>query len=88
MLVGIGWLDPGVVKRWQQGQTDCLETVVRTNPPRISEATKLFRSWAAAQGLTERDALCRADAIARVLASSTNDPSQMSGASESRASAL
>ncbi len=52
MLVGIGWLDPGVVKRWQQGQIDCLETVVRTNPPRISEATKLFRSWAAAQGLT------------------------------------
>jgi hypothetical protein len=52
VLVGIGWLDPGAVKRWQQGQIDYLETVVRTNLPRISEAMKLFRSWAAAQGLT------------------------------------
>ena len=52
VLVGIGWLDPGAVKRWQQGQIDYLEAVIRTNLPRISEAMKLFRSWAAAQGLT------------------------------------
>ena len=52
VLVGIGWLDPGTVKRWQQGQIDYLERVVRTNLPRISEAMKLFRSWAAAKGLT------------------------------------
>jgi hypothetical protein len=52
VLVGIGWLDPGAIKRWQQGQIDCLEAVVQTNLPRISEAMTLFRSWAAAQGLT------------------------------------
>jgi len=52
VLVGIGWLDPGALKRWQQGQVEYLEGVVQTNLPRISEALKLFRSWAAAKGLT------------------------------------
>jgi len=51
VLVGIGWLDPGAVKRWRQGQVDYLERVVQTNLPRISEAMKLFRSWARANGL-------------------------------------
>ena len=52
VLVGIGWLDPHAVKRWQQGQIDYLEGVVQTNLPRISEAMKLFRSWATAKGLS------------------------------------
>src|SRR5437660_6554818 len=65
VLVGIGWLDPGAVKRWRQGQVDYLERVVQTNLPRISEAMKLFRSWASAKGAgPERDVLCRADAAA------------------------
>ena len=51
VLIGIGWLDPGALKRWQQGQVEYLEGVVQTNLPRISEAMKLFRSWAAAKGL-------------------------------------
>jgi hypothetical protein len=51
VLVGIGWLDPGAVKRWQQGQFDHLEGAVQTNLPRISEAMKLFRSRATAKGL-------------------------------------
>src|SRR6266480_1673298 len=38
VLVGIGWLDPGAVKRWRQGQVDYLERVVRTNLSRISDA--------------------------------------------------
>jgi hypothetical protein len=46
VLVGIGWLDPGAVKRWRQGQVGYLERAVQTNLPRISEAMKLFRSWA------------------------------------------
>jgi hypothetical protein len=50
-LVGIGWLDPGAVKRWRQGQIDCLERAIQANLPRISEAMKLFRSWAAGKGL-------------------------------------
>lgn len=55
VLVGIGWLDPHAVKRWQQGQIDYLEGVVQTNLPRISEAMKLFRSWATAKGLTQSE---------------------------------
>jgi hypothetical protein len=61
VLVGIGWLDPGAVKRWQQGQIGHLEEVVQTNLSRISEAMKLFQSWAAAKSLTpsETHYVCR-----------------------------
>ena len=52
VLVGIGWLDPGTVERWRRGQIDCLEHIVQTNLPRISEAMKLFRSWATGRGLS------------------------------------
>lgn len=51
VLVGIGWLDPGAAARWRRGQIDYLEREVRTSLPRISEAMRLFRSWAAAKGL-------------------------------------
>lgn len=51
VLVGIGWLDPGALARWQRGQVACLEEAVQSNLPRISEAMKLFRSWATANGL-------------------------------------
>ena len=51
VLIGIGWLDSGAVESWRRGQIDCLEEVVRTNLPRISEAMRLFRSWAVARGL-------------------------------------
>jgi hypothetical protein len=51
-LVGIGWLDVGTVERWRRGQIDCLERAVQTSLPRISEALKLFRSWATGKGLS------------------------------------
>jgi hypothetical protein len=51
VLVGIGWLDAGKVEQWRRGQIDYLERVVQSNLPRISEAMKLFRSWAAGRGL-------------------------------------
>jgi hypothetical protein len=51
VLIGIGWLDPGSLKRWRQGQVHCLERAVQTNLSRICEAMKLFRSWASAKGL-------------------------------------
>src|SRR5258708_9962499 len=51
VLMGIGWLDPGAAARWRRGQIDYLEREVRTNLPRISEAMKLFRTWAAGKGL-------------------------------------
>ncbi|MGB6399750.1 MAG: hypothetical protein WBF73_29335 [Bradyrhizobium sp.] len=52
VLVGIGWLDGGKVEQWRRGQIDYLERAVQTNLPRISEAMKLFRSWAARRGLS------------------------------------
>jgi hypothetical protein len=51
VIVGIGWLDGGSVKRWRLGQIECLETAVQTNPQRISEAMTLLRSWAIERGL-------------------------------------
>ena len=55
VLVGIGWLDPASLKRWQQGQVAYLERVVQANLSRISEAMKLFRSWADGKGLVPKE---------------------------------
>jgi hypothetical protein len=52
VLVGIGWLDAGTLERWRRGQIDCLERAIQTNLPRISEAMKLFRSWARERNLS------------------------------------
>ena len=54
VLLGIGWVDVGTVRRWRQGQVECLEQVVQTNPSRIAEAMRLLRSWAAEKGLSPR----------------------------------
>ena len=51
ILVGIRWLDPGARERWRRGQIDCLEEALQVDPSRISEAMRLFRSWATAKGL-------------------------------------
>src|ERR1700730_8273743 len=55
VLLGIGWLDVGTVKRWRQGQVACLEGAMQTNLSRISEAMKLLRSWATAKGLSRSE---------------------------------
>jgi hypothetical protein len=75
VLVGIGWLDVGAVKRWRQGQIDCLERVIQTNLPRISEAMKLFRSWAAGKGLSasETDYVARTPQRQRLRFSRSGD---------------
>ena len=76
VLLGIGWLDPGTLKRWRQGQIDCLERVVQTNLSRISEAMKLFRSWAAGKGLfgSETDYVARTPQRQRLRFSRSGDP--------------
>ena len=51
VFLGIGWLDASSLAGWRQGRVDYLERVVRANLSRISEAMKLFRSWAAQKGL-------------------------------------
>ena len=76
VLVGIGWLDPGTAKRWRLGQIDCLEGVIQTNLPRISEALRLFRSWAAAKGLfaSETDYVARSPQRQTLRFSWSGDP--------------
>jgi hypothetical protein len=61
VFLGIGWLDGGAPKRWQQGQLDCLEGAVQTSPVRLSEAMELFRAWATGKGLlaSETDYVAR-----------------------------
>jgi hypothetical protein len=51
VLRGIGWLDPNTAARWERGHIDCLEDAIPTAPSRMSEAMRLFRSWATANGL-------------------------------------
>jgi hypothetical protein len=51
VLLRIRWLDPTALQRWRQGQVECLEGVVQTNLPRISQAMKFFRSWAKEKAL-------------------------------------
>jgi hypothetical protein len=51
VVLGLRWTDGGAYRRWQQGQVDCLESVIQTSPPRVSEAMDILRSWAATRGL-------------------------------------
>ena len=47
----IGWLYPGAASDWRVGRIECLEDAVQSNPSRISEAMRLFQTWAEAKGL-------------------------------------
>lgn len=51
VIMGIGWIDYGAVKRWQQGRIECLEDALQVDPQRILEAVEHLRSWAAQRGL-------------------------------------
>jgi hypothetical protein len=46
ILLRIGWLDPGALKRWRYGGIDCLEGAMQVGAPRLAEAMALFQSWA------------------------------------------
>lgn len=51
VFLGIGWIDPNTVKRWQWGQIEHLEAAIQTRPERVSEAIMLVQSWVAEKGL-------------------------------------
>ena len=76
MFVGIGWLDPGAEQRWRRRQIDCLEAAVQSALPRITEAMKLFRSWAAGKGLfaSETDYVARTPQRETLRFSRSGDP--------------
>jgi hypothetical protein len=58
VLLGIGWLDPGAVKRWQAGQIDYLEHAVQVDSSRICTAMQLFQAWATTEGLIASETSC------------------------------
>lgn len=77
ILVGIGWLDPGALERWRRGQFGCLEEALQVDPARVSDAMRLFRSWAKAKGLfaSETDYVARTPRRERLRFSVSGDAS-------------
>jgi len=51
VLLGIGWLAPAHLQDWRIGRVPYLEGAVQANLSRVSEAMRLFRSWAERRGL-------------------------------------
>jgi len=51
VLTGTGWLPRSTLAQWRQGRLQYLEAGIQTNLARISEAMRLFRSWAAEKHL-------------------------------------
>jgi hypothetical protein len=76
VLLGIGWLDPNTARRWRQGQIDYLEETLQTNPQRLCEAMRLFRSWASGKGLlaSETDYVARTPQRQSLRFSRSDDP--------------
>jgi hypothetical protein len=77
VFIGIGWTESGTVRRWRQGQIDCLESAVQTSPSRVSEAMTLLRSWAAERGLlpSETQYVARTPQRQTLRFSKSGDPS-------------
>ena len=51
VLVGMRWLTPAALARWQQGRVADLESVVQVNLHKLSAAMAILRRWAREQGL-------------------------------------
>jgi hypothetical protein len=77
VFIGIGWTESGTVKRWRQGQIDCLQSALQTSPSRVSEAMTLLRSWAAERGLlpSETQYVARTPQRQTLRFSKSGDPS-------------
>ncbi len=51
VLLGIGWLAPAHLKAWRTGRIPYLEGALQVSPVKLSEAMRLFRSWAGRRDL-------------------------------------
>jgi hypothetical protein len=51
VLMGVGWLQPGLVDRWRQGRVEYLEAAAQVDPGKLSAAMTAFRWWSERQGL-------------------------------------
>ena len=51
VLVGVGWLTTPAVERWRQGRVEDLEGAAQVDQRKLSDAMRILRRWATAQGL-------------------------------------
>ncbi len=51
VLIGLGWLSQGQVQDWRRGRIHYLEHAVQANLNKITQAMKIFQSWAKKKGL-------------------------------------
>ena len=61
VLLGLGWLAPSHLERWQQGRVESLERVVQANLSKVTGAMAALRRWARGRGLnpSETDYVAR-----------------------------
>ena len=76
VLMGVGWLQPGVVDRWRQGRVEYLEAAAQVDPSKLSAAMAAFRRWTERHGLrpSETDYVARTRDCRRLRFSSSGDP--------------
>jgi hypothetical protein len=76
VLMGVGWLQPGVVDRWRQGRVEYLEAAAQVDPSKLSAAMAAFRRWTERHGLqpSETDYVARTRDRRRLRFTSTGDP--------------
>jgi hypothetical protein len=51
VLVGMGWVPPGMVTDWRQGRAPHLAAVAAVSADRLADALEVFHRWVAGQGL-------------------------------------
>jgi hypothetical protein len=76
VLVGVGWLQPGLVDRWRQGRIEYLEAAVQVDPSKLSAAMTAFRRWTERHGLqpSEIEYVARTRDRRRLRFTSSGDP--------------
>jgi hypothetical protein len=76
VLMGVGWLPPGVVDRWRQGRVEYLEAAAQVDPSKLSAAMAAFRRWTERHGLqpSETEYVARTRDRRRLRFTSSGDP--------------
>jgi hypothetical protein len=76
VLVGVGWLQPGLVDRWRQGRIEYLEAAAQVDPSKLSAAMTAFRRWTERRGLqpSEIEYVARTRDRRRLRFTSSGDP--------------
>lgn len=76
VLLGVGWLQPGLVDRWRQGRIEYLEAAAQVDPSKLSAAMTAFRRWTERHGLqpSEIEYVARTRDRRRLRFTSSGDP--------------